>query len=185
MPLTPAQMIEAVTRNMKKNTGKTADEWTALLKKTGPKHADEKTKYAWFRAAGVPHVAARVLSGALEQYDAPDKLVAAQYSGAKKSLRPIYDAVLKTARKLGKDVVPRPCKTYVPLHRSKTFAIIKPERSHVAVGLCLDKSTKPSGRLTAAKNLGSDRVTHKLTVASPNDVNAELTRWLRTAYDLA
>lgn len=185
MPLTPAQMIEAVTRNMKKNTGKTAEEWTALLKKSGPKNADEKTRYTWFRAAGVPHVAARVLSGALEKYDDPDKLVAAQYSGAKKSLRPVYEAVLKTAKKLGKDVVERPCKTYVPLHRSKTFAVIKPERSHVAVGFCLGKSAKPSGRLTVAKNLGSDRVTHKLELTSPTDVNAELTRWLRAAYDLA
>jgi len=105
MPLTPAQMIEAVTRNMKKNTGKSADEWAALLKKSGPKNADEKTRYTWFRAAGVPHVAARVLSGGLEKYDEPDKLVAAQYSGAKKSLRPIYDAVVRAAKKLGKDVV--------------------------------------------------------------------------------
>jgi len=185
MPLTPAQMIEAVTRNMKKNTGKSADEWAALLKKSGPKNADEKTRYTWFRAAGVPHVAARVLSGGLEKYDEPDKLVAAQYSGAKKSLRPIYDAVVRAAKKLGKDVVPRPCKTYVPLHRSKTFAVIKAEKGRVDVGFCLAKSTRPAGCVTVAKNLGSDRVTHKLELTSPTDVDAELTRWLRAAYDLA
>src|SRR5689334_12083936 len=118
MPLTPAQMIEAVTRNMKKNTGKSADEWQALLKKSGPKAGDEKVKYTWFREQGAPHVAARVLSGALEKYDEPDKLVDAQYAGAKQELRPIYEAVVKAAKKLGKDVVERPCKTYVPLHRS-------------------------------------------------------------------
>ena len=37
MPKTPAEMIEAVTRNLPKNTGKTADEWKALLKAKGPK----------------------------------------------------------------------------------------------------------------------------------------------------
>jgi hypothetical protein len=156
---------------MQKNTGKTADEWRALLKKSGPAKGDEKAKYTWFREQGVTHVAARVLSGALEKYDAPDELVDAQYAGAKKALRPIYDAVLKAAKKLGRDVVERPCKTYVPLHRSKTFAV--------------GKSVKPAGRLAVAKHLGSDRVTHKIELTSPKDVDAEVVRWLKAAYEEA
>lgn len=184
MPKTPAEMIEAVTRNLQKNTGKTAAEWRALLAKKGPK-TDEKAQYAWLRAQGLGHVAAKILSGGLAPYASPDKLVAAQYTGAKQSLRPIYDAVVKAAHKLGTDVTAKPCKTYVPLHRSKTFAIIKPERTRVDVGLCLPKSVKPSGRLTVAKHLGSDRVTHKIALKSPKDVDADLTRWLRAAYDQA
>jgi hypothetical protein len=185
MPKTPAEMIEAVTRNLEKNTGKTAAQWSAHLKKSGPKNADEKTQYAWFRAEGLGHVAAKILSGGLKPYEQPDKLVDAQYAGAKKPLRPIYDAVLAAAKKLGKDVVERPCKTYVPLHRAKTFAVVKAEKARVDVGLCLDKSVKPSGRLAVAKHLGSDRVTHKITLSAPTDVNAELKRWLKAAYDEA
>jgi uncharacterized protein DUF5655 len=185
MALTPAQMVEAVTRNMQKNTGKTADEWRALLKKSGPKGGDEKAKYAWFREQGVGHVAAKVLSGGLEPYQNPGKLVDAQYAGAKKELRPIYEAVLKAAKKLGKDVVERPCKTYVPLHRSKTFAVVKPERTRVDIGFCLDKSVKSAGRLTVAKHLGSDRVTHKIELSSPKDIDSEVVRWLKAAYEQA
>lgn len=185
MPLTPAQMIEAVTRNLKKNSGKSAAEWTARLKKSGPHRGDEKAKYAWLREQGLGHVAAKVLSGGLKPYEDPDQLVAAQYAGAKKELRPIYEAVLKAAKRLGKDVVARPCKTYVPLHRSKTFAVVKAERARVDVGLCLGKTVKPSGRLETAKRLGSDRVTHKIALTSARDVDAEVGRWLKTAYDQA
>jgi hypothetical protein len=184
MPKTPAEMIEAVTRNLPKNTGKTIDEWKALLKKSGPK-GDQKAQYAWLRAQGMGHVAAMILTGGLEAYDAPEQLVAAQYAGAKTALRPIYDAVVKAAKKLGKDVVERPCKSYVPLHRSKTFAVVKAERARVDVGFCLDPSLKPSGRLTMAKNLGSDRVTHKMALTAPRDVDAEVARWLRAAYEQA
>ena len=184
MPKTPAEMIEAVTRNLQKNTGKTADEWRALMAKKGPK-SDEKAQYAWLKEQGLGHVAAKILSGGLKPYENPAKLVDAQYAGAKKPLRPIYEAVLEAAHKLGKDVLERPCKTYVPLHRAKTFAVVKPERTRVDIGFCLAPSIQPTGRLTLAKHLGSDRVTHKIELTSPKDVNAEVTRWLKAAYNSA
>lgn len=185
MPKTPAQMIEAVMRNLEKNSGKTVAQWTALLGKEGPRAGDEKAQYAWLRAQGLGHVAAKIVSGGMKPYDAPQKLVDAQYAGDKKALRPIYEAVLKAARRLGKDVVERPCKTYVPLHRGKTFAVVKAERARVDVGLCLDKKVKAAGRLGVAKHLGSDRVTHKIELTSPKDVDAEVARWLKAAYDEA
>ena len=184
MAKTPAEMIEAVTRNLQKNTGKTEAEWRALLAKKGPR-SDGKAQYAWLRAQGLGHVAAKILSGGLAPYAEPDKLVDAQYAGTKQPLRPIYDAVVAAAKKLGKDVSVKPCKTYVPLHRGKTFAVIKPERTRVDVGFCLSPAVKPAGRLTVAKHLGSDRVTHKLALTSPKDVDAELGRWLRAAYEQA
>lgn len=115
----------------------------------------------------------------------PDKLVDAQYAGDKEALRPIYEAVVKAAKKLGKDVVARPCKTYVPLHRSKTFAVVKAERGRVDVGFCLATSVKPAGRLTVAKRLGPDRVTHKIELSSTKDVDGEVARWLKAAYEAA
>ena len=181
MPKTPAEMIAAVTRNLEKNTGKDEAAWRALLKKQGPK-GDEKAQYAWLREQGLGHVAAKILSGGLAPYAAPDKLVDAQYAGDKAALRPIYDAVLAAARKLGKDVAARPCKTYVPLHRNKTFAVVKAERGRVDLGLCLGAAVQPAGRLERARHLGSDRVTHKITLAAPREVDAEVRRWLAAAY---
>jgi hypothetical protein len=182
MAKSPAEMIEAVLRNLPKNTGKSAEQWTALLRKSGAKAPKEQ--YSWLREVhGVGHVAARVLSGGLQGYDAPEALVDAQYAGERASLRPVYEAVLRAAKRLGPGVAAKPCKTYVPLHNTKTFAVIKAERSRVNLGLCLSDKTKPAGRLLPAAHLGSDRVTHKLELRSAKDVDAEVVRWLRVAYE--
>ncbi|HZS42544.1 MAG TPA: DUF5655 domain-containing protein [Polyangia bacterium] len=185
MPKTPGEMIEAVLRNLEKNTGRTQREWEALLAKSAV--VGDRAQYEWLRQKhGLGHVAAKVLSGQLKPYDAPSELVDAQYSGERKKLRPIYEALLAAARKLGPDVKPMPCKTYVPLHRTKTFALIKPTTAaRVDLGLCLPKKTRPAGRLAAAKNLGSDRVTHKIELSSPRDVDAEVLSWLKQAYEIA
>src|SRR5205809_840404 len=125
MAMTPAQMVEAVTRNLQKNTGKTAAEWEALLKKDGPD--DPKAQYQWLREKHrLGHVAAKILSGQLKAYEDTDALVDKQYSGKNAPLRPLYEAVVTAAKKLGKDVTVRPCKTYVPIHRASTFAVVKP-----------------------------------------------------------
>ncbi len=81
----------------------------------------------WLKATHqLGHVQAHVVASVLDQYDDPAALVDAQYAGPRKGLRPIYEAVVKAARKVAKDVTMQPCKTYVPLHRAKTFALVKP-----------------------------------------------------------
>ncbi len=47
MPKTPREMREAIIRNLPKNTGKTFEEWLALLKKHGPK--DPKEARVWLK----------------------------------------------------------------------------------------------------------------------------------------
>ncbi len=42
---------------------------------------------------------------------------------------------------------------------------------------------KPQGRLEATKMVGSGRVTHRIALRSPKDVDAEARRWLKEAYD--
>ena len=49
----------------------------------------------------------------------PDALVETMYAGPKASLRPIYEEFVKLTRKLGKDVVVTPCKTYVGFRRKR------------------------------------------------------------------
>lgn len=182
MPKTPAEMIEAVLRNLPRNTGKTHAEWKAIAKK-GPK--DPKELYRWLKAEhACGHVAALILSGQLVPYEAPEKLVEAQYAGKNAGLLPIYQALVRAAKKLGKDVEPKPCKTYVPLHRSKTFAIIKPGAGRVDLGLVLP-GVEAGGRLKKTKKLGSDRITHQVALTAPSQVDAQVARWLEAAYEQA
>jgi hypothetical protein len=55
--------------------------------------------------------------------------VAAQYSGNKAALIPLYDALLTAVKSLGTDVEIAPKKNNVSILRSKQFAILHPSSS--------------------------------------------------------
>jgi Domain of unknown function (DUF5655)/Domain of unknown function (DUF4287) len=188
MPKSPGEMIAAVKANMLKNTGKTFEAWVNIAQASGPPTAKEC--YAWLKKEhGVPHLSAEIIadkaSGVcqLEAYDNPDALIEAMYAGPKAGLRPIHDELVKLARKLGKDVVVTPCKTYVSLRRKKQFAIVKPTtRTRVDLGFTLS-GVKPQGRLEAMRKAQGDRLSHVIKIESPKDIDAEVKRWLSEAYE--
>jgi hypothetical protein len=170
-------------------TGKTLDEWVALVKKDGPPTEKERrawlkerhgltTNYAWWvaeRAEG---------RGAAEDYD-PEAYVEALFAGGKAGLRPLYDRLLRLGLALGPDVKACPCKTMVPLYRRHVFAELKPStRTRLDLGLCL-REVPFTGRLLdtggAAKK---DRITHQVAVTRPEDIDDEVRGWLRLAYEL-
>jgi hypothetical protein len=186
MPKTPREMREAIIRNLPKNTGKTFEEWVALLKKQGPK--DAKEARVWLKEKhGLGHGQAGMISAELvggpSFTKSPETLVDAQYAGPKAELRPIYEKLLEVARGLGKDVRVEPCTGYVPLLRKNQFAVIRAStKTRVDLGLALG-DTEPKGRLEAGKVQGtSERITHKIALESPEDVNTEVQRWLKRAY---
>jgi hypothetical protein len=98
-------------------------------------------------------------------------------------MRPVYDALIAAARKLGPDVVVSPKKTYVSLRRNKQFALIQPASNRVDVGINL-KGTKPTGRLEASGSFNA-MVSHRVRVASKTEIDAQIIGWLREAYSIA
>ena len=109
-------------------------------------------------------------------------LVDRQYSGAKAALRPIYERVAEAIAELA-DVEVGPRGTYVSFGRPKQFALVQPStKTRVDVGLRLP-GVPPTERLEEAGSFGSGNITHRVALAAPEDVDAELERWLRDAYD--
>jgi hypothetical protein len=187
MPKSPGEMVAAVKANMPAKTGKTFEEWLAIAKTGG--FVKAKECYHWLKTEhDLPHLSAQIVAdsatggGRYEAYDNPDALVEAMYSGDKAGLRPIYDELIKLARKLGKDVELTPCKTYVGLRRQRQFAVIKPTtKTRVDLGVTL-VDAKPEGKLEAAGKVGSDRITHVIKLESIKSIDAEVKRWLKEAY---
>jgi len=108
--------------------------------------------------------------------------VAAQYAGKKEALKPIYDALIAAVKKFGKDVEISPKKTYVSLRRNKQFALVVPSTAtRVDVGICRKKA-KGGGRLEESGGWNS-MCTHRVRVTDKKEVDAELKRWLKQAYD--
>lgn len=188
MPTTPKDMMDAIERNLPAKTGKTLAQWAALAKRDGP--GDRKARVAWLRREhGLGGTTAMLIAYAAEgrrpadDYADGDALVAAMYSGKKTELRPLHEAALSAARRLGTDVTASARKTYVSLVRKRQFAALQPSTSdRVDLGLVLP-GVRARGRLEATTTVGGGRVTHRIALRARKDVDAFVRRWLKEAYD--
>lgn len=190
-------MMQKWVGELKEKSGRTVDEWIALVKKEGPK--DEKSRREWLKSKhklgtnSAWWIAERAEGRGGEDHDPEAYLKAAvqcveqQYAGPKEKLRPIYDLLLEMGRALGPDVRACPCKTIVPLYRQHVFAQIKPTtNTRVDLGFALThyKGMLPQ-RLIATGGLAKkDRITHRIELKSTNEIDAEVQKWLKTAYEL-
>ena len=178
---TPEEMAASMKANLKAKTGRTLEQWlritkAAKLEKHGQIVQLLKAEH------GVTHGFANLIAHETLGGGAAGDPVAAQYAGRKAALKPIYDALLVAARKLGKDVEIAPKKTYVSLRRNKQFALIQPSTAtRVDVGLCL-KGKASTGRLEESGSW-SAMCSHRVRIGSRGEVDAELRRWLKEAYE--
>jgi len=187
-------MTQKWVAELKSKTGRSLDEWMLFIRKNGPKDLKARrewlktehglgTNSAWWLAdraegkdleSGDPHVYLQAAEGYVEK----------MFSGAKSGLRPIYDALLKLGLSIGKEAKACPCQTIVPLYRNHVFAQIKPTtRTRIDFGFALG-DTKAKGRLIDTGGFAKkDRITHRIEITSFKDIDDEVKRWLKVAYD--
>jgi hypothetical protein len=188
-------MVQKAIQDLPAKTGRSLDEWLKLIKKSGPGTEKERrewlkaehglgTNYAWWLAEraegkggedGDPEAYLRAAEGYVEK----------MFAGPKESLRPIYDALLNLGLGLGRDVKACPCQTIVPLYRKHVFAQIKPTtQTRIDLGFAL-KDLRASGRLIDTGGFAKkDRITHRIAITSVKDIDDEVKRWLKAAYEL-
>ena len=187
-------MVQRAIEELPSKSGKSLDEWIKLINRSGLKTEVERrewlkskyglgTNYAKWLAEraegkgedGNPETYLRAAEGYVEK----------MFSGQKASLRPIYDALLKLGLGIGKDVKACPCQTIVPLYRNHVFAQIKPTtQTRIDLGFAL-KDMKATGRLIDTGGFAKkDRITHRIPVTSLKEIDNEVKRWLKTAYEL-
>jgi uncharacterized protein DUF5655 len=190
-------MVQKWIAELKGKTGRSLEEWIAFIKKDGPK--DEKSQREWLK---IQHkmgtnsawwIAARA-AGKESEEDSPEKYLAAapeyvekQYAGKKETLRPIYEVLLKLGKSVGSDVKACPCLTMVPLYREHVFAQIKPTtNTRIDLGLALThyKGKLPKRIIDTGGLAKKDRITHRIPIESMDEIDAEVKKWLKTAYDL-
>jgi hypothetical protein len=179
---------------LKTKTGRSLAEWLSFIKKNGPK--DLKSRREWLKAEqGLGTNSAWWLADRADGKDAeagdPDAYLKAaegyvekMFSGSKAGLRPIYDALLKLGLSIGNEAKACPCQTIVPLYRNHVFAQIKPTtRTRIDFGFALG-DTKTKGRLIDTGGFAKkDRITHRIEIKSLDDIDDEVKRWLKVAYD--
>ena len=188
-------MTQKWISELKTKTGRSLDEWMKFIRKDGPPTEPARrdwlkqqhglgTNSAWWlaeRSVGK----GEELGDADAYLQAAKKYVEDMFSGKKEHLRPIYGALLKLGSSMGEDVKACPCQTIVPLYRNHVFAQIKPTtQTRIDLGLALGDTKKTSRRLIDTGGFAKkDRITHRFEITSLNDIDGEVKRWLKTAYD--
>jgi hypothetical protein len=190
-------MVQKSIAELKDKTGRSLDEWIALIQKHGPK--SEKARHEWLKSKHklgtntAIWLAERAEGNGGNFDDAETYLAAAaqfveqQYSGPKSGLREIYDQLLTLGKSLGADVKACPCKTMVPFYRKHVFAQIKPTtNTRVDLGFCLThhEGKLPKRLVDTGGMAKKDRITHRIEIKSVSEIDDEVKRWLKIAYDL-
>ena len=187
-------MVQSWQAALKEKSGRSLDEWLALVKKSAPKA--EKERLEWLKQQhGLGTNSARWIAERAEgkgaEMESPEAYLQAaegyveeMFAGPKQGLRPIYGALLELGLSLGTDVKACPCQTIVPLYRNHVFVQIKPTtRTRIDLGLVLG-ARKAGGRLIDTGGYAKkDRITHRIGIESAAEIDAEVKRWLRVAYE--
>lgn len=188
------QMAASAVAGLREKTGRTMEQWLDLLRLQGP--ATEAERRAWLKSEhglGTNYagwIAERSV-GKGEAFSSPEAYlshasgyVEKMFSGPKAGLVPIYDALMAAARALGPDVRVSPCQTIVPIYRQHVIAQIKPStRTRIDFGLALGATKVPKRLIDTGGLAKKDRITHRIEIGSVAEVDNEVRRWLRAAYD--
>jgi predicted transport protein len=179
-------MMSAVTDSMAERTGRSLEEWVALVGTSGVDPLDQNAVRRWLREVhGVKQNSQWAIADAAAQAagwvrPSVEEYIDGQYTGRKAALRPIFDAVREAAESLGDDVSVEGRGTYTPFVRRRQFAAVAATATRVDLGLRL-LDAPPSGRLEAGTAPGSS--THRIPLSSVDDVDDEVLALLRAAYD--
>jgi len=186
-----AKALATQLANIEKRTGKSLDQLSAIVRKSGlSKHGEIRDMLKRDLSMGhgdanglVHHILqSRGPSQAGGKTPASDDVVAALYTGAKAALRPIHDKLMAEISTFGEmEVAPK--KTYLSLRRKKQFAMIGPAtNTRVEVGLNM-KGVPGTERLAAMPP--NSMCNYKVKLSDPAEVDAALIAWLKRAYESA
>src|SRR5580765_2734090 len=109
--------------------------------------------------------------------------VASHFTGKEPATRKIYDRLLKASGKFG-PVIEDPKKTSIHLVNQTAFAGVATRKSAIVLTIKSDRELD-SPRIHKSEQTSARRFHHEVKLTSPADVDAELTGWLKSAYELS
>ncbi len=180
-------MMAAVTESMKKRTGRSIEQWVALVGKSGVDPLDQNAVRKWLKSEHeLPQNSRWAIADAAARaagWKRPDveQYIDSQFADDKAALRPIFDKLRTIIEKFGDDISVEGRSTYTPFVRKRQFcAIAAATKTRVDVGLKYTKAPK-SALLKPAKAPG--QATHKISLGKLSDINADVKQLLKAAYE--
>lgn len=175
---------QTMIENLKKNTGKTLEQWIAIVQKENfEKHGEIlkflKEKYE-FTHGFANLVAHKARSSDACSAENTDDLITNQYKG-KEHFKTIYDRLILEISAFGNDIEIAPKNMYVSLRRKKQFAILNPAtKTRFEIGINL-KGQEPKGKLEAEKP--NSMCSHKIKISEISEIDKEIMNWIKIAYE--
>jgi len=177
---------QTMIENLSKNTGKTLEQWIAIVQKESFAKHGEIIKFLKDKH-GLTHGFANLIahkSRASDSGSAVNKedLITRQYLG-KEHFKPVYDKLISEIKSLGSDIEIAPKNAYVSLRRKKQFVTLKPAtKTRFEIGINL-KGQDAKGKLEAEKP--NSMCSHLIRIAEIGDIDKEVLDWIKSAYDNA
>lgn len=178
--------FQAYLDAVKAKTGNTpADFVTLASQKKLTKHGE---LVAWLKSEfALGHGHATAIAGVVLKTGKPPRSAAQKmddlFAGAKGAWRAPCDELIAKIVTFGPNVEANANSSYVSLlHGQKKFGILQPaSAARLDVGIKL-KEEAASGRLKPADHWNA-MVTHRVRIARPQEIDAELIGWLKRAYE--
>lgn len=128
---TPGDTAAAIEAQLLTTTGRTSEQWSALLRERGI--TDERAARSVLKEEfAVGHFRAQVIARAFSgqsmaaEYADADAMWAVCFSGTKARHRPVVERWVALVQGFGDDVRITPCKTYVSAARARQFVKFTP-----------------------------------------------------------
>jgi len=186
-------MMQKWIHDLPAKTGRSLDEWIELTKTSGP--PTEKERREWLKkehklGTNSAWCIAERAEGKGTEEDSPEaylkaaeEWVEAMFKGPRAALRPLYDELLRVALALGGKASPG--KTAVALYRNHVFANIKVStNTRLDLGLALKDTKTPKRLIDTGGYEKKDRITRRIEVRSKADIDEDLKKWLKKAYEM-
>lgn len=183
------QAAQTQLSNIKKKTGKSLDELTALAAASGlSKHGQLRDYFktelglGYGDANALAHFARQAGEKQAPAEKSLTGVIDELYAGKKAHLRPIHNALWVEVEKLGDfEILPR--QKYLSLRRQKQFAMIgPPTNTRVEVGLNVRDLPAHDRLIEQAKGSMCNYV---VRLTDPAEVDADLLGWIAAAYENA
>jgi Domain of unknown function (DUF4287)/Domain of unknown function (DUF5655) len=183
--------FQAYLDNIKFKTGKSPEDFLKLAEKKGLLKTEVKAGeiVAWLKndfELGHGHAMAiyNVFKSASQPKTSIDQKIDKHFSRKKSSWRKTFDSLIGKLNKYGDDVKIASTSSYLSILRDKKkFAIVQVTADRMDIGIKL-KQNKPTNRFEPA-GTWNNMVTHRVRISDPKEIDAELLKWLKQAYENA
>jgi hypothetical protein len=185
MAKTPAELEKEFTENAKEKTGKTMDQWLAMVRAGGKSKQMEILN--WLKKDhGLNHmqagfVASIFLNDGKAVYQNEDNLLDMQFSRAA-SMRPLYDKLSENILSAFPDTQVIAKKTYISFTAKREFAAVNIRPGEIRLGF--DLGDKPFTETLQKSKLSGPmpRISHMLILKDTKDLGKEIAALLKESY---